>query len=157
LVVAKGSEILLHHLWLPLGLTVCPHVDSCRELVIHTEVEANSVPKLTGKHLSAIGGEIVQYTAFADYVFENHSCPLWGVNILPAGDVSIHSGQTVDNYQDSGVSQCHRIWQVGNEVHDQSLPGTSGRSQWNVELIACVMWSFDSVAELTANIILPYF
>jgi len=73
--------------------------------VIDTEVAANSFRKSTGKLFAVMGGEIVRYALFADHVFEEHSCYLWGVNVLSAGEVDCHFSHTVDNYQDPGVSR----------------------------------------------------
>jgi hypothetical protein len=127
LVVAKGSYGLLYCLVLPLGLTVHLRVEGGREAVIETQVGANSVPKSAAELFAAIGGDIVQFSSFSDHVFEVHSCPLWGVNVLSAGEADRHFSQSVDDCQDPGVSPCHLLWQVGNKIQGKSLSGTARR------------------------------
>jgi len=65
-VVAKGSEVIMHRLILPLSVTVCLQEEGGRKSVIDTEVGTYSVLKSTGKLPAAIGGDIVWYTTFAD-------------------------------------------------------------------------------------------
>jgi hypothetical protein len=42
---------------LPVGFTLRLRVEGIQEVVIDTEVGANSVPKVTGKLFAAIGGD----------------------------------------------------------------------------------------------------
>lgn len=51
-------------------MTIHLQVERRRESVIDTEVEANSVPILTGGPFAAIVGDIIVYTTFADHEFE---------------------------------------------------------------------------------------
>jgi len=74
LLVAKGSEVPLHHLVLMLGLTVCQRVECGREAVIDTGEGATSVRKSPGKLFVVIGGDSVRYGMVADGVFNAHSC-----------------------------------------------------------------------------------
>jgi hypothetical protein len=60
--------------------------------MIDTEVEANSVPNSSGKLFATIGDDITWYTTFANYVFEQHSFYLWGVDLLTAHAIGHHSG-----------------------------------------------------------------
>jgi hypothetical protein len=106
LVIANGSEVLLHCLVLPLGLTVRLRVEGGHEAVIDIEVGPNSVPKSTGEFFAAIGGDIVWYAMFADSVFDEHSCYFWGVIVLSAGEVDRHISETVNDVQYPGLSRC---------------------------------------------------
>jgi hypothetical protein len=67
-------EVLLHRLVLPPGLTVCLQVERGQLVVIDTKVRANSVPKWTDILFTAISGDSVRYTLFADHVSEKHPC-----------------------------------------------------------------------------------
>jgi len=107
-------------------------------------------------YTNSASGNSGWYTLFADQVFEKHSCEVWGVNVLSAGEVSLHLSQTVDNYQDPGVSRCCWLWQVGNKIHCKSLPGMTWWWQWHVESIEWMTQCCDSVAQLAAGNVHPY-
>jgi len=154
LVVANGSGVLLHRLFLPLILSICLQAESGRESVIDTEVGSQFVPDFTDQLCAAIRGDDVSYTALADHMFEKHSYYLWGVNALSAGQVNPDICQIVDDNKDPGVSRCLWPWQVGNQIHGNSLPGTTRQWQWHVKYIECMMRCFDSVAQLTAHNVL---
>jgi hypothetical protein len=81
-------------------------VQGGREVVIDREVGTNSVAKSTGKLCTVIGGDNVRYASLANHVFEDPLWVLWGVNVLSAGEVDRHFSQTVDDYQDPGISRC---------------------------------------------------
>jgi hypothetical protein len=64
--------------------------------VIDTKLEGHSVIQIAAEHIVTIGGEIVWYTRFGDYVFKKHSCLLTGINILSDREIDHHICQTVD-------------------------------------------------------------
>jgi len=100
----QGSEGLLHSVGLPLGLTIHLRVDDGQQGVIDTAVGAKSVPKLIGKFFAMIGGDIVPYASFTDHMLEENWCQLWTVNAISRWEVDGDDSQTVEEYQDPGVS-----------------------------------------------------
>jgi hypothetical protein len=80
--VAEGSEVWFHSLPIPFSLPVSVQKENSHEVVLDTEVRADSASKLNYILIAPISGDIVWYPSYADHTFEQHLYLLCGVNVL---------------------------------------------------------------------------
>jgi len=107
-------------------------MESGRQPVVNTQVRANWNPESAGELLSAIGNNVVWFAAVADHVFEKHFHQLWGVDILPAGQVDCQSYQSIHNKQDSCIHGGCRLKEVRDEVYGHGFARPFQWCWWDV-------------------------